>query len=63
MIVEENIKKKNKDFISKNAKMNENRGGYGFRKAPNKKWKANPRQWTTQIKTNFKKITVKNNWT
>jgi hypothetical protein len=60
--VEENIKKKDKVYISKNAKMTENKIGYGWKRALNKKFQRNPRQYTNQIKTNFKKITVKNNW-
>jgi|688.fasta_scaffold331199_1 hypothetical protein len=64
VVVEENIKKKDKDFISKSAKMNENRqpGNIG-KKNFSKKFQKTPRTWVNQIKTNFKKITVKNNWT
>lgn len=42
--------------------MTENKIGYGWKRALNKKFQRNPRQYTNQIKTNFKKITVKNNW-
>lgn len=64
LVVEENIKKKNKDFISKNVKMSENRqSGNPFRRIFNKRMQRNPKQYSTQIKTNFKKISVKNNWT
>lgn len=62
--MEENIRKKNKDFISKNIRMSENRqSNYRFHKPYNKRMQRNPRQYTNQIKTNFKKISVKNNWT
>lgn len=43
--------------------MNETKIGYSYRKIYNKKWQRNPKHWTNQMKTNFKKITVKNNWT
>jgi hypothetical protein len=44
--------------------MNENRQpGNTWKKNYSKKWQKAPRPWNNQIKTNFKKITVKNNWT
>lgn len=44
--------------------MSENRqSGNPFRKVYNKKMQRDPKRYTNQIKTNFKKISVKNNWT
>lgn len=43
--------------------MNDNRQASNtFKRIYSKKWQRNPRTWTNQIKTNFKKISVKNNW-
>jgi hypothetical protein len=61
--VEENVKRKSKDFISKNNKMTDNRqSGNTNRRIYTKKMQKNHRTWTNQIKTNFKKVTVKKNW-
>lgn len=43
--------------------MTENRqSGNTNRRIYTKKMQKNQRSWTNQIKTNFKKVTVKNNW-
>lgn len=55
------VKKKNKDFISKNDKMSQivqAKGFYNMNRRNQKRRVYAP----LQIKTNFKKITVKNNW-
>lgn len=62
--VEENIKRREKDFISKNNRITENKQqGNPFKRIYSKKMQKNQKNWNNyQTKTNFKKITVKNNW-
>lgn len=62
-MVEAIAKKKNKQYISKNAKVTEKRvQGNPTTKQYTKKVQKFWRPWTNQNKTNFKKITVKNHW-
>ena len=63
MVVEGYQKKKNKQHISKNVKLNDRRqpGNTNIR-VMTKKFMRNLKPWHNQIKTNFKKITVKNDW-
>lgn len=63
MVIEAIAKKKNKQFISKNAKVTEKRiQGNPTTKQYTKKAQKFWRPWVNQNKTNFKKITVKNDW-
>lgn len=62
-MVEGYAKKKDKDHISKHIKFYDRRqpGNTNIR-IMTKKFKKNLKPWHNQIKTNFRKITVRNDW-